>query len=179
MQHIQPLHSHHVTLAGKRWEHDVGCVGLHHLANFVQSAQEDGVNLGRRDLYILNEDPDSHGGVVQPLLRHLNRLLGVPRDEDIVRLPAMRVRGAVAVHLRERRRKIDGCSGGRLDQLDILPVAAADNLMNRKFQLDDIHYTTELLYESTNIYLTGRERGHSIQDGLSGSGLGLLRVRQP
>lgn len=144
MQHIQPLHPDRVPLAGKGREHDVRRVSLHYLANLIQPVQKNGVNLGRRYLHVLDEDSNSHCGVMKPLLGHVNRLLRVTSDEDFVGISAARVRRAVAVHLREWRREVYGSAGGRLDQLDVLPVAAANDLVNRQLQLGDVDVSAEL-----------------------------------
>jgi hypothetical protein len=92
VQDIQSLYPDHVSLAGKWWEHDVRRIGLHDLPNLVQPSQEDGVDFGRRDLYVLNENSNSHGGIVEPLLGQFDGLRRVARNEDVIRLSAVGTR---------------------------------------------------------------------------------------
>lgn len=91
---------------------------------------------------------------MKPLLRHLDGLLRITGDENVVWIPAMRIGRAITVHLREGRREVDGSPGGRLDQLDVLPVPATDDLVKRQFELDDIDDSTELFTQkSINVHL--------------------------
>jgi hypothetical protein len=56
--------------------------------------------------------------------------------------------------LREERRKIDGGTGRRLDELDVLSVAAADELMDREFESRGIDVATELNLKVNHACLT-------------------------
>ena len=64
-------------------------------------------------------------------LGHLDTLGVLAGDQDLLRIPALGVRGTVTVNLGERWREVDGGVGARLDQLNILPTTAAYKLMER------------------------------------------------
>jgi hypothetical protein len=63
------------------------------------------------------------------LLGLADGLWGLARDEDVVGITAARIWGRVAVDLGEERRKIDGSIRGRFQELDVLPMTAADDLV--------------------------------------------------
>jgi len=108
---LAALNSNHGALTRQRGEHDVSSVGLENLSNLVEAGEQDAVNLGSRNRDILDVEPDSRDGLVQLLLGQLDGLRGIAGDENVGGITAVRVRRAVAVHLREQRRKVYGSSG--------------------------------------------------------------------
>lgn len=150
MQSFAALDPDHVALACKRREQDVGAVCLENLADLVEAREENAVNLGRRDSDILHVQSNARNGLMELLLSQFNGLRAFSRDEDIRWVSAAGSRRAVTVHLRERRWEVDGGAGGRLDELYVLPVAAANELVNGQVELGGIDDSAELWFRSAS-----------------------------
>ena len=144
MKTLAALDSNHVALACQGGEHDVCSIRLKDLADLVQATKQDAIDLGGGDRDVLNVEPNPLNSFVELLLCQLDGLGSLASDEDIRGVSAGRVRWAVAVHLRERRRKVDGSPSGRLNQLDVLAVAATDELVAGQFELGTVYNTAEL-----------------------------------
>jgi hypothetical protein len=133
------------SLAGSnRREQHIAAIGLKNLANLVQAVEEDAVNLGGGDGDVLHVDPGAGDGVVNLLLGHGDGLFALAGDEDVGGIAALGVGGAVAVHLREGRGEVDGGAGGGLDELDVLALASAHELVERQVELEGIRDAAEL-----------------------------------
>lgn len=146
MKSFAALDTNHVALACQRREQDVGAIGFKDLADFVKTGKQDAVNFGGRDGDILHVQADAGNSLVELLLGKFNGLRALARDEDVCRVTAACTRRAVSVHLREGRREVDGSASRRLNELNVLPVAAAYKLVNRQVKLGGIDNSAELQY---------------------------------
>lgn len=144
MQSFASLDTNHVALACQRREQDVGAIGFKDLANFVETGKQDAVNFGRRNGDILHIQADAGNSLMKLLLGKFDGLRALARDEDVCRVTATCSRRAVSVHLGERRREVDGSASRRLNELDVLSVAAAHELVNRQVKLGGIDNSAEL-----------------------------------
>lgn len=129
METLASLDSDHVALTCQRGEHDVGAIGFKNLANLVQTSEQDTVNFGGRNSDIFDVEPDPLNSFVKLLLGKLNGLRTLAGDKDVSRVATAGLGRAVAIHLREWRRKVDRSTGGRLDELYVLAMTATDKLM--------------------------------------------------
>lgn len=124
---LHTLDSDLVALGSKRWELDKGAVGLHDLANLVQSAKQDAINLGSRNHSILHKDSCAAYKFVDLLLCESNILWTIAGDKDLLRIPSICTGGTISVDLGERRREINRSVRSRFDQLDVFSRSTADD----------------------------------------------------
>lgn len=75
-----------------------------------------------------------------------NLVLVVAGDYDLVPRPNEGAGRAVAEYIRKERGKVYGRVRGRLDELDVSAMSAADEIVERKLELDRVDLSGELNY---------------------------------
>jgi hypothetical protein len=99
MKVLNALNAHRI-LPGSEWgEHDERAITLDDLPHFVHSAEQDTVDLGRRDLNILHENSQTVQQFVHPALGLVDCLGILAGDEHLLGVSALSVGRAVAVRL--------------------------------------------------------------------------------
>lgn len=144
MEVLNRLHANQAVPGAKRREHDESTIGLADLPDLVHSAQQNAINLGRRDRDILGEESDTGQKLMDAELGLLDRLGRVTRDQDLGRVPTLGIGRAVTVAVRKRRREVDGRVGHRLNELDVLAVPATQELVHRRLKGRGIDDSPEL-----------------------------------
>lgn len=174
VQHFGALNTNQTPLGTELRKEDVGAVHLHHLADLVQTVEQDVVDLVRVDNDILDVDLHAHHKFLKLLLRTCNLLLRITGDVDLVLAATMSTRRRVAENARERRREVNGRASGSLDQLDVLASTAADQGVHGQLQLHSVHVTFELVTVSLSDVDRSEERTHNLIDHNQDPGLGML-----
>jgi hypothetical protein len=117
---------------------------------------------------------------VQPEFGLRNGFGALARDEDLLRVSALSIERAVAVRLREGWREVDCRVRCRLNELDVLPVAATDDLVQRKLVLDSIDNPSKLRWMSATRKASAKatkdlEAPYQLVDVNEHASLGVLR----
>lgn len=126
MQHLGALDTDKTPLAAQLREENVRAIHLHHLSNFVQTVQQNVVNLIRIDNDILDIDLDAHDKLSQLLLGSSNLFLSITGDIDLIFTATVSAWWRVAEDARKGRREVDGSTRGGLDELDVFASATTD-----------------------------------------------------
>lgn len=132
------------TLGTKGREHDVRPVGFKYLADFIGAIKKNAINLSCRDGHILDEEAGYSDCLVDSFLGGSDSLGSITRNKDIARITTARFGGAVTMRLGEERREVNSRAGGGFNELDVLPMTPADDLMKRLINLDRVCQSTEL-----------------------------------
>lgn len=144
MQVFGSLDANRALFRSKRWKLNIRSIGLDNLPHLVQASQEDRVDLFRRHRHVLHVESNAVQQITQLELGQLNLTRLVASDENLVGVPRLSIARTVPEVCREGRRKVDGGSGGRLDQLDILSITAADELLYREVHVHGVNDAAQL-----------------------------------
>ena len=127
MKTLNTLNPHQVALGTKLWEQNESAVRLHDFPDLIQAAQQDTVDLGRRNHAVLHEQSRSLDQFMDLLLGRRDILWRLSSDEYFLRIPALGTGMTVSIDLRKRRREINSRICRRFNVLDVLPRAATDD----------------------------------------------------
>lgn len=144
MQTLGSLNTDEVSLGSQSRELNEGAVGFHNLANLIQSAQQNAVNLGSRNRGILHEDSRSRNQLVNFPLRQFDVLWCLASNENLLGVPSRGSNGAVSIDLREWWWEVDSCVSSRLDELDVLSRSTAYDSVKGEFEKRVINNASKL-----------------------------------
>lgn len=144
VEDLGSLNSNQTALASQLGEQHVGAIGLHHLADLIQTVEENVVDLVRGEHDVLDIDLHTHDQFPQLLLGASDILQAFSGDVDLILTPTIGPRRCVAENPGERRREVDGRIRGGFDHLDILARPATDEGVHGQFQFHGIDMTFQL-----------------------------------
>ena len=144
MQILNSLHAHHALPGPKGREHDKSTIRLGDLADLIHPAEQDTVNLGGRDGYVLDEESDTSKELMDPELSLLDGLRSLAGDQNFGGIPTLGVGWTVAITPGEGRREVDGRVGHGFDELDVLAVTATQELVHGGVKRGGIDNSPEL-----------------------------------
>lgn len=144
MQDIGALDANNTSLDTEWREQDIRAIVLNDLAHFVKALKQNGIKLGVSYHHWLHKHLGGHDKIMQSLLRTQDTLRVFTCDVYQIVWSSLCARGCVSKQSRERRREVDGGSCSRLDDLDVLASAAADQGVHGKLELHRVNVSFEL-----------------------------------
>ncbi len=121
------LDADQITRRAELREEDEGAIHFHDLSDLVQACEKDAVNLWWRHNTVLHEQSCRRRQLVNLCLSHGDVLRSFASDEDLLWVSSLCSWVAVSIDLREWWWEVDGGIGSRLNELDVLSGASADD----------------------------------------------------
>lgn len=145
VENIGALNTNHSILAAHLREQNIGTIHFHDLADLVQPAKQNVVDLGVRNGNIFAESFGRVDKIGQPHFGISDLVLAPSSDDDLIIWPSNGILRAVSVYLRKWRWEVYCRVRRGFDIRNVLACSAADETMERQVDFDRVYIELALV----------------------------------